>query len=87
MANKGPPFVDRHALKSAVGWLENTQQGKVCSFTNANPAAHAHWVVVETRSLRGHGQPVVRCTLLHNAIEAWETLQKNGGWKQCPPKC
>ena len=24
--------------------------------------------------------------LRHNAIEAWETIQKSGGWKQCPPR-
>ncbi|WP_413327235.1 hypothetical protein [Synechococcus sp. MIT S9503] len=24
--------------------------------------------------------------LRHNAIEAWETMQKSGGWKRCPPR-
>ena len=32
------------------------------------------------------GQPVVRRMLRHNAIEAWETMQKSGGWKRCQPK-
>ena len=73
MPNKDRPLVDRHAPKDGVGWLMNDQDGKVCSFTNANPTAHAQWVVVETRPLRGSGQPVVRRMLRHNAIEAWET--------------
>ena len=58
--NKDRPLVDRHAPKAGVGWLVNPQEQKVCSFTNANPTAHAQWVVVETRPLRGGGQPVVR---------------------------
>jgi hypothetical protein len=45
--------------------------------------AHAQWVEVETRPLRGGVQPVIRRLLRHNAISAWETMQKSGGWKQC----
>ena len=48
MPNKDRPQVERHAPKSGVGWLLNGQEQKVCSFTNANPTARAHWVVVET---------------------------------------
>jgi hypothetical protein len=40
MPNKDRPVVDRYALKNGVGWLVNTQEQKVCSFTNANPRAH-----------------------------------------------
>ncbi len=58
MPNKDRPLVDRHAPKNGVGWLMNDQEGKVSSFTNANPTAHAQWVVVETRSLSGSGQTV-----------------------------
>ena len=58
---------------------------KVCGFTNDMPGAHAKWVVVDTRSLRGGGQPVILRLLRHNAIEAWESIQKSGGWKLCPP--
>ena len=86
MPNKDRPLVDRHAPKKRVGWLMNTQEQKVYSFTNANPAALAQWVGVETRPLRGAGQPVIRRMLRHNAIEAWETMQKSGGWKRCQPK-
>ena len=86
MPNKDRPLVDRHATKNGFGWLVNDQEQKVCSFTNANPTSHAQWVVVETRPLRGGGQPVVRRMLRHNAIEAWETMQKTGGWKRCQPQ-
>ena len=44
MPNKYCPLVDRHAPKNGIGLLENTQQGKVCSFTNNSPTAYAQWV-------------------------------------------
>ena len=74
--------MDRHAPKNGVGWLLNDQEQKVCSFTNANSTAHAQWVEVETLSVSGQGQPVVRRMLRYNAIEALETMQKSGGWKR-----
>ena len=86
MPNKDRPLVDRHTPKDGVGWLMNDQEGKVCSFSNANPTAYGQWVVVETRPLRGSGQPVIRRMLRHNAIEAWEMMQKSGGWKRCQPR-
>ena len=86
MPNKDRPLVDRHTPKDGEGWLLSTEQQKVCRFRNDMLTAHAKWVVVETRPLRGSGQPVVRRMLRHNAIEAWETMQKSGGWKRCPPR-
>ena len=74
MPNKSKPLVDRHAPKNGVGWLINDQEGKVCSFTNPNPIAHAQWVVVETRPLRDSDHPVIRRILRHNAMEVWETM-------------
>ena len=56
--------------------MMNTQEQKVCRFQNDMPTKHAQWVIVETRPLRGGGQPVIRRMLRHNAIEAWETMQK-----------
>ena len=50
------------------------------------PTAHAQWVIVETRPLRGGGQPVVRRMLRHNAIEAWESMLKTREWKRCQPR-
>ena len=76
MSNKDRPQVERHPPKKGVGWLVNAQQGKVCSFTNDSPTAHAQWVVVETRPLRGAGQPVVRRMLRHKAIEAWNRCRR-----------
>ena len=54
----------------------------VCRFKNDMPTQHAQWVEVETPSLTGSGQPVIRRMLRNNAIEAWETMQKSGGWKR-----
>lgn len=83
MPNKSLPPVDLHGPKDDDGWVMNDQQGKVYSFTNTNPTAHARWVAVETRPLRGIGQPVMRRMRRHNAIEALETMQKTGGWQRC----
>jgi hypothetical protein len=85
MPNKDRPLVDRHAPKNGVGWLYNAQMRQVCRFLNDMPTQHAQWVVVETRPLRGGGQPVIRRMLRHNAIEAWDTMQNSGGWKRCQP--
>ena len=83
MSIKDRPLVDKHPPKKGEGWLLNNQGQKVCSFKNDMSTQHAQWVIVETRPLRGGGQPVVRRMLRHNAIEAWETMQKSGGWKRC----
>ncbi|WP_115119129.1 DUF1651 domain-containing protein [Synechococcus sp. UW105] len=85
MPGKDRPLVDRHAPKDGEGWLLSTEQQKVCRFRNDMPTAHAKWVVVETRPLRGGGEPVIRRMLRHNAIEAWETMQK-AGWQRCQPR-
>ena len=75
MPNKDKPLVYRHAPKDCVGWLMNDIEGKVCRFANDMATAHAQWVEVETRPLRGDGQPVIRRLLRHNAIETWEMMQ------------
>ena len=67
LPNKDRPQVERHPPKKGVGWLLNDQEQKVCSFTNANPTTHAQWVV-ETRPLRGGGQPVVLRMLRQKAV-------------------
>ncbi|WP_244279768.1 hypothetical protein [Synechococcus sp. UW179A] len=51
MPNRDRTLVDRHAPKNCVGWLMNDQEGEVCSFTNANPTAHAQWVVAEYQTI------------------------------------
>ncbi|WP_074159256.1 MULTISPECIES: DUF1651 domain-containing protein [unclassified Synechococcus] len=86
MPNRDRPLVERHPPKQGEGWLLSTQEQKVCRFKNDMQIQHAQWVVVENRPLRGGGQPVVRRMLRHNAIEAWETMEKSGGWKRCQPR-
>ena len=82
MPNKDRPLVDRLLPKNGEGWLMSTQVQKVCRFRDEMPTAHAQWVVVETRPLRGGGQPVFRRMLRNNAIEAWETMKQSCGWKR-----
>ena len=64
-------------------FLQKEKRGNVCLFANDKATVHAKWVEVETRPLQGGGKPVTRRLLRHNAIAAWETMQKSGGWKQC----
>ncbi|WP_114992739.1 DUF1651 domain-containing protein [Synechococcus sp. UW179A] len=86
MPSKDRPLVDRHAPKNGIDGLMNTQEQRVCRFKNDMPTQQAQWVEVETRSVTDSGQPVIRRLLRHNAIEAWETMQKSGGWKRCSPR-
>ena len=76
---------ERQSQKQGEGWLLNEQQQKVVCFRHALPSAHAKWIEVETRPLRGGGQPVVRRMLRQNAIDAWTHMLKTG-WKRCPPR-
>ena len=85
MPNKDRPLVDRHPAKNGEGWLWSEQEQKVCRFRNDMPTAHAQWIEIETRSLSGNGQPIVRRMLRHNAIDAWKHMQKTG-WVRCQPK-
>ena len=71
--------------KNGEGWLLNEQEQLIVCFRNALPSAHAKWIELETRPMRGNGQPIVRRMLRHNAIEAWTHMQKTG-WKRCQPK-
>ena len=74
-----------HPQKNGEGWLLNQQEQKVVCFRNALASAHAKWVEVETRPLRGGGQSVVWRMLRHNAIKAWQMMLKTG-WQRCPPR-
>ena len=49
----------------------NTREQKVGRFKKEMPTQHAQFVEVETRSLTGSGQPVIRKMLRYNAIEVW----------------
>ena len=85
MPNKDRPLVDRYAPKSGVGWLVNSQQGKVCSFTNDSPTAHAKWVILETRPLRGGGQPVIRKCSGTTQSNPWKRCRKQVGGSVVSP--
>ena len=74
MPNKDRPLVERHAPKKGVGWLLNDQEGKVCSYANDSRTAHAQWVVVETRPLRGDG---------HQSSYAGCAITQLKYWKPC----
>ena len=56
----------------------------VVCFRNALPSALSKWIELETRPMRGSGQPIVRRMLRHNAIEAWTNMQKSG-WNAVSP--
>ena len=75
---------DPHPDKAGEGWLINTQLQKVVCFRNALPTAHAKWVEVETRTLSGVGQPIIRRMLRQNAIAAWTQMLKTG-WIRSEP--
>jgi len=85
MPKKDRPLVDRHPQKNGEGWLLNEQEQLIVCFRNALPSAHANWIELETRPMRGNGQPIVRRMLRHNAIEAWTHMQKTG-WVRCAPR-
>ena len=68
--------------KNREDWLLIEQEQLVVCFRNALPLAHAKWIELETRPMRGSEAPIVRRMLHHNAIEAWTLIQKTG-WKRC----
>ena len=82
---KDRPLVDRHPQKSGEGCLLNEQEQLIVCYRNALPSAQAKWIELETRPMRGSGQPIVRRMLGHNAIEAGTHMQKTG-WVRCQPR-
>ena len=53
MPKKDQPLVDRHPQKNGEGWLLNEQEQLIVCFRNALPSAHAKWIELETRPMRG----------------------------------
>ena len=53
MPKKDRPLVDRHPQKNGEGWLLNEQEQLIVCFRNALPSAHAKWIELETRPMRG----------------------------------
>ena len=69
------------------GWLVSADQQKLVQFKPSMATVHAQWVEVLTFSRIPPRSPVPmtqRRMLRHNAIEAWQTMQKTG-WRRCPP--
>ena len=69
------------------GWLYSKQQQKLCHVKSSMATVHAQWVEVRNFSWVPPRPPVPqtdRRMLRHNAIEAWQTMQKTG-WRRCPP--
>ena len=69
------------------GWLYSEQQQKLCHFKPDKATVHAQWVAIRTYSYvpPRPPEPMTRRRMLrHNAIEAWQTMQK-AGWRRCPP--
>ena len=87
MPNKDRSF--HESLQKAVGegWLYSEQQQKLCYFKPDTATVHAQWVAIRTYSYvpPRPPEPMTRRRMLrHNAIEAWQRMQKTG-WRRCPP--
>ena len=67
-------------------WLYSEQQQKLCHFKPDTVTVHAQWVAIRTYSYVPPLPPepmTRRRTLRHDAIEAWQTMQKTG-WMRGP---
>ena len=87
MPNKDRSFHEAPEKAGGEGWLYSEQQQKLCHFKPDASTAHAEWVILRTFHWRQPDYPIPqtrRRMLRHNAIEAWQTMQKTG-WRRCPP--
>ena len=69
------------------GWLYSEQQQKLYRLKPDPARVHARLVAIRMYSYLPPRppEPMTRRRLLrHNAIEAWQTMQKTG-WRPCPP--
>ena len=87
MPNKDRSFNEAPEKAGGEGWLYSEQQQKIVHFKPDAATADAQWVILRTFHWRPPDYPIPqtrRRMLRHNAIEAWETMQKTG-WRRCPP--
>ena len=87
MPNKERSFHESPEKAGGEGWLYSEQEQKLCHCKPDTATVHAQWVAIRTYSyVPPHPpEPMTRRRLLrHNAIEAWQTMQKTG-WRRCPP--
>ena len=87
--NWGMPNKDRSFHESpqkACGeQQQQQQQQQLCHFKPDTATVHAQWVAIRTYSYvpPRPPEPMTRRRMLrHNAIEAWQTMQK-AGWRRC----
>ncbi|WP_157028534.1 hypothetical protein [Synechococcus sp. WH 8020] len=86
MSNKDRPLVGCHVQKNGVCWLMNDREGRSAASATPIQRRTRRGLLWRPGPIHGSGQLVVTRMLHHYAIEAWETMQKSGGWKRCPPK-
>ena len=81
MPNKDHSFHEAPEKAGVEGWLYSEQQQKLCHLKSDTATVHAQWVAIRTHSYDPHRtpEPMTRMSMLRrNAIEAWETMLKNG---------
>ena len=87
MANKDRSNHEPPPKPGGQGWLYSEQRQKLCHFKPSMATVHAQWVEVRTFHWippRSTVPMTQQRMLRHNAIEAWETMQK-AGWRRCTP--
>ena len=87
MPNKDRSFHEAPQKAGGEGWLYSEQQQKLCHFKPDMATVHAQWIAIRTYSYvpPRPPEPMTRRRMLrHNAIEAWQTMQKTG-WRRCTP--
>ena len=88
MPNKDRSFHESPQKAGGEGWLYSEQQQQLCHFKPDTATVHAQWVAIRTYSYvpPRPPEPMTRRRMLrHNAVEAWQTMQKTG-WRRCPPR-
>ena len=89
MPNKDRSFHESPQKAGGEGWLYSEQQQKLCHFKPDTATVHSQWVAIRIYSYvpPRPPEPMTRRRMLrHNAIEAWQTMQKTG-WRRCPRLC
>ena len=79
MPSKDLNFHESPEKAVGEGWLYSEQQQKLCHFKPDTATVHAQWVAIRTYSYvpPRPPEPMTRRRMLrHNAIEAWQTMQK-----------
>ena len=87
MPNKDRSYYESPEKPGGEGWLYSERQQKLCHFKPFTATVHAQWVAIRTYHYVPPRPPEpmnCRRMLRHNAIEAWQTMQKTGR-RSCLP--